>query len=101
MFSGLSSSWPPKAKNAPMAITSATRTRSLERFTAFASSVAAARRTLQQVRRPLRLVVDELQQPPARRAQALREHQHQLHQDLGAEHGLLDDDAREVLAVEH
>src|SRR6267378_2111149 len=49
----------------------------------------------------LRVFAEQPQQPLARRAQPLRKHQDQLHQDLGAEQRLLDDDARQALAVEH
>src|SRR5437773_1943813 len=48
-----------------------------------------------------RLLIEQSQQPLARGAQALREHEDQLHQDLGAEQRLLDDDAGQALAVEH
>src|SRR4051812_22046969 len=48
-----------------------------------------------------RMLVQHAEQALAGGAQALRKHEDQLHQDLRAEERLLEDDARERLAVEH
>src|SRR5688572_9200204 len=47
------------------------------------------------------MLVHQAEQALAGGAQPLREHQHQLHEDLGAEQRLLDDDARQALAMQH
>src|SRR5712692_5114422 len=62
----------------------------------------AALQRLEHVRRgAVRLLVEQSEQPLAGHPQALRQHQHQLHEDFCAEQGLLDDDPRQVFAVEH
>src|SRR5687767_15410470 len=85
-----------------MATISATLDALMARASRFEPLSSGERRpSLQQGGGALDLLVHQAEQLFARGAQALRQHEDELHQQLGAEQRLLDDDAGEVFAVKH